>query len=357
MMPLPRPYRLLPLFLLLAACAGPVTMGPQADSAALAQETALQKQLVFERAVKDDARVFSVMYPLLGANAPFCAGHLRPMAGLLVWNIDSVAPQWRAAANTAYALDDRLAVETVARASPALKAGLRSGDIIESINGEKLAGPGAATAFAQILAAAGTAPVSIAYRRGAQQRTASFAALPGCDFPARVDQDSSDVNAAADGRSIAVTRGMLRFVENDDELALVLAHELAHNALSHVDKQRQNQMAGALGGLLIDSVFAAGGIATGGEFSQMGGAMAQDNNSVAFEQEADYVGMYFMERAGYSAAGVANFWRRMATEDAASVTARQSHPTTPERFLAIEKTYAEISAKKKAHQPLVPNFK
>ena len=58
-----------------------------------------------------------------------------------------------------------------------------------------------------------------------------------------------------------------------------------------------------------------------------------------------------------SAAGVANFWRRMATEDAASVTARQSHPTTPERFLAIEKTYAEISAKKKAHKPLVPNFK
>lgn len=354
---MPRFSHLLPLLLLLAACAGPVTMGPQADSAALAQETALQKQLVFERAVKDDARVFSVMYPLLGANAPFCAARLRPMAGLLVWNIHSIARDWQPAANNLFGLDERLAVETVARASPALKAGLRSGDIIDSIDGVALQGPSAVKAFQQALAAAGPSPVSIAYHRDGQARQATFTPLLGCDFPAHVDQTSSDVNAAADGQSIAVTRGMLRFVDNDDELALVLAHELAHNALSHVDKQRQNQMAGALGGLLIDSVFAAGGIATGGEFSQMGGAMAQDTNSVAFEQEADYVGMYFMERAGYSAAGVANFWRRMATEDAASVTARQSHPTTPERFLAIEKTYAEISAKKKAHKPLVPNFK
>lgn len=79
--------------------------------------------------------------------------------------------------------------------------------------------------------------------------------------------------------------------------------------------------------------------------------------SVEFEEEADYVGMYYMERAGYDSDGVADFWRRMAIEHPASIEHRQSHPTTPERFLAIEKTAAEIDTKRAAGAALLPNYK
>ncbi|MCK5519298.1 MAG: peptidase M48 Ste24p, partial [Alphaproteobacteria bacterium] len=61
--------------------------------------------------------------------------------------------------------------------------------------------------------------------------------------------------------------------------------------------------------------------------------------------------------AGYSTKGVADFWRREASERPRSVSTRNSHPTTPERFLAIEHTHREIIAKKARNETLVPNLK
>ena len=343
--------------LALTACAGPVTSGPRVNTGALAQETALQQQLVFERAMKDEARVYSLAFPLLGANAEFCGSYVRPVIGLSAWNIHSVSSGYRTAANNLYGLDDRLIVKTIARKSPAQKAGLLSGDIIETINGQAVTGSNAARTFDNAVQAARGQSVKIGVRRDGVAQSFTVAPIMACNFPVRVDHDSNDINAYADGKQIVITRGIIRFTENEEELALVIAHELAHNALTHVSKLQQNAMAGSLGGLLIDGLFAAGGVSTNGQFSQIGANIGASQNGVAFEQEADYVGMYFMERAGYSAANVAQFWRRMAAEGNSDVTQRTSHPTSPERFLAIEATYAEIKKKKAAGQPLAPTFR
>lgn len=347
---------LLPL-LTLAACAGPVTAGPRVSSSALAKEVALQQQLVFERAMKDEARVYSLAFPLQGANAQFCGEHVRPVIGLSAWNINSVSRGYQAAAHTLYGLDQRLIVKTIARKSPAQKAGLLSGDIIDSINGAAVTGSSAARTFDDAVLGSGGKPVKIGILRNGVAQSVTVAPIAACNFPVRVDHESNEINAYADGKQIVVTRGMIRFTENDEELALVLAHELAHNALTHVNKLQQNAMTGSLGGLLIDGLFAAGGVSTNGQFAQIGADIGAHQNSVAFEQEADYVGMYFMERAGYSAAHVAQFWRRMAAENSRDVTQRTSHPTSPERFLAIEGTYAEIQKKKAAGQAIAPTFR
>ena len=42
------------------------------------------------------------------------------------------------------------------------------------------------------------------------------------------------VNAWTDGKGVWVTRGMVRFLKNDDELAIILAHEMAHAYKAHV---------------------------------------------------------------------------------------------------------------------------
>lgn len=47
-----------------------------------------------------------------------------------------------------------------------------------------------------------------------------------------------DLNAWADGRNIVVTARMMRFAATDDELAFVVAHEMAHNLLGHAAKLR-----------------------------------------------------------------------------------------------------------------------
>lgn len=178
-----------------------------------------------------------------------------------------------------------------------------------------------------------------------------------CGFPVGIDDKDKEINAHTDGNKIIISRRMLEFVNNDNELALVVGHELAHAALQHVGKATQNAALGQIGGFALDQLLASQGLNTGGQFSQLGGGIAQARYSVAFEQEADYVGMYFMERAGFNTAGVANFWRRMAANDSRTITQRSSHPTSPERFVAIERTQKEIAAKKSAGQKLVPNLK
>lgn len=182
-------------------------------------------------------------------------------------------------------------------------------------------------------------------------------AMHACAFPVAIDEKDKEINAYTDGSKIVISRKMLNFVNNDNELALVIGHELGHAALNHVGKTTQNVVLGQIGGLAIDQILASQGLNTGGQFASLGSGIAQQRYSVAFEQEADYVGMYFMERAGFNTEGVANFWRRMAANDSRTITQRTSHPTSPERFIAIDRTHKEIAAKKSAGQKLVPNLK
>jgi predicted Zn-dependent protease len=106
---------------------------------------------------------------------------------------------------------------------------------------------------------------------------------------------------------VTVTSGMVRFCQTNDELALVVGHEMAHNAMNHMKSKRAN----AAGGLIVDILFAAIGVNTQGGFAKLAG----NAYSPAFEQEADYVGLYYTARAGFDISSAANFWRRMAIAD------------------------------------------
>ncbi len=75
-----------------------------------------------------------------------------------------------------------------------------------------------------------------------------------------------------------------------------------------------------------------------------------------FEQEADYVGLYFLARAGFPLDGAGDYRRLMAANNPLSIIVRSSHPTAPERFVAIEKTIEEIKVKRAMDQPLVPEY-
>jgi predicted Zn-dependent protease len=74
-----------------------------------------------------------------------------------------------------------------------------------------------------------------------------------------------------------------------------------------------------------------------------------------FESEADYVGMYFMRRAGFDIDDVEAVWRRMAVEHPESIRLAYTHPTTAERFLVLARTRDEIRTKEASGEPLVPN--
>jgi predicted Zn-dependent protease len=169
-----------------------------------------------------------------------------------------------------------------------------------------------------------------------------------CDYQL-VIENSGDVNAYADGDRILVTRGMMRFAAEDQELALVIGHELGHNTMGHQSKKTTNAMLG----LAADLLAAAAKVNTQGAFSKMGAqAYSQD-----IEREADYVGMYYLARSGYPIDGAAAFWRRMATEYPSTIRTSHSasHPATSERYLALDRTAVEIRGKDQSGLPLNPN--
>jgi predicted Zn-dependent protease len=167
----------------------------------------------------------------------------------------------------------------------------------------------------------------------------------------------TDLNAHADGKTIVMYTGMMRFLRDDDEVGIVLAHELAHNLMGHVDATQNNVMAGAVVGALLDTVAASQGVRTGGDLMSTGANMGLLSYSVEFEQEADYVGMYIAARAGYDIRKAPELWRRMTLENPKGIFRETTHPSNPRRAATLQKTIQEIEYKRKHRIPLVPDFK
>ena len=147
------------------------------------------------------------------------------------------------------------------------------------------------------------------------------------------------VNAWTDGRSIWITRGMMRFLKNDNELAVVLAHELAHACRGHTTnrtaKQALRLLLGPGPGQLVMALVEA--------------ATRQFDKDQ--EREADLYGLIWAFKAGFDIDNAKNLLKRMAVEAPESL--RQgflsSHPTSAERLLAMEKIAAAL---KKGLDPL-----
>ena len=64
-----------------------------------------------------------------------------------------------------------------------------------------------------------------------------------------------------------------------------------------------------------------------------------------------------MKKANYDIDNAADFWRRMAVSNSKAITVKTSHPTTSERFVAIEATVKEIKEKIEKGEPLIPELK
>lgn len=176
-----------------------------------------------------------------------------------------------------------------------------------------------------------------------------------CYYYFRLKQ-GDDLNAAADGENIVIYYGMMHFLQDDDEVAIVLAHELAHNMMGHIDATKTNIMAGAIVGALIDGLAASQGINTGG-LAGTGAQIGQLSYSVGFEEEADYVGLYIAERAGYDITKAPGLWRRMTLENPEALFRETTHPSNARRAATLQKTIHEIKSKRRNNQALIPEFK
>ena len=80
--------------------------------------------------------------------------------------------------------------------------------------------------------------------------------------------------------------------------------------------------------------------------------------SQEFEAEADYVGVYHAARAGYDTRKAAYFWRRMAAAHPRAIGLQgTTHPSSANRFLAVEAASKEVAEKRAGGTRLVPEMK
>ena len=345
--------------ILLVSCVSPQSRRPDISANESAEEAKKQKEFVIEKYIQDSAKITNIAAKIRLAGTNICESQTSLMLGLKYWNIHDFLPEDENIARNKYQLGAGLKVLNVATESPAEKAGFKIGDELLAINDLIIAGgKNAKKDFAKQLDEFKKTlkPLTIKVWREGEEKLLSVLPVKACKSDIELIFDNS-VNAYADGTNIYIAKGMMNFVQNEEEIALVISHELAHNVMNHIDAKKTNAGLGMAIGLLLDLGAAVAGVNTQGGFTDAGGRLGAQAFSVDFENEADYVGIYFMANANYKIDNVALFWRRMAQENPNGITLSSTHPSTSERFVSIEKTIAEIKQKQINDKPLKPEMK
>ncbi|MGH8671013.1 MAG: M48 family metalloprotease [Burkholderiales bacterium] len=338
----------------LSACA-PATKRIAVDETAIEIEAQKQAEIALQALLKDQQRLSNLAYGLRIKAISQCGDEVGYTLGGLFVNSESFSEELRRAAASLFRVNEFVSVLGIVPGSVADVSGLKVGDTLLAINDWPAPiGKEAPKLINEKIDELGkkAGSVRVKFKRGDTEHVVDVAPAKACSYRIALSGDDA-INAFADGRNVIVTRGMMRFAENDTELGLVVSHEMAHNAMGHIRAKTTNYMLGTL----LDVLIAVGtGVDTQNTFGRIGAQVYSQD----FEAEADYVGLYMMAHAGMNIESAPQFWRRMAAVHPASIKSGgllATHPATPYRMLALEKTVEEINNKKATGLPLTPELK
>jgi len=310
------------IFLSLSGC---VTVGPYPSQQALQQtETQLRRKALYYRMQKD-LRVNNIGFRILKS--------LRPRRGLNYNYIGALVADNNKDIQAVLSLpsDKGAVVYGVVSGSPAAEAGVKTGDIILKINNHALSGVG--DYYRWLIKEKQRKLWRLKVKRGEETVNLLCRPLKMGYFVRFGTVPSEAVNAAAGEGVVVVTYGLLNFVKNDDELAVVIGHEMAHIAKGHLLKR---QGLGLLAALVHWGL--SQNIPQGGEIGRQLGGIFNAKFSRDFEREADYFGVIFAYLGGFNVKRGIEIWERFAIELPQSLNASllADHPTTTERLLRVK---------------------
>jgi predicted Zn-dependent protease len=149
------------------------------------------------------------------------------------------------------------------------------------------------------------------------------------------------------GGKIAFYTGILNKLQlTDDEVAMVMGHEIAHALREHarerMGKGQATELAARLGGSLLSGLL--------GIDPRIGDAVAQTGANLASlkfgredESEADLVGMELAARAGYDPRAGVSLWQKMAANNkGAPPEWLSTHPSGNTRIAEIEANLGKV---------------
>lgn len=179
------------------------------------------------------------------------------------------------------------------------------------------------------------------------------AVMPEQPFPYRfyaVQQDAYNAFAGPGGH-IFIFSGLFIALDNEDELAALLSHEIAHVSCRHISGMIQKSkkmgmatMAGVVAGILIG----LGGAGTLGSAMTVGSMAAGQSAALAYsrenEMQADQIGRDYLQKAGYHLSGLQSVLKKIRAVDWFGPdeipTYLKTHPATEDRIMNADNLLA-----------------
>ena len=139
------------------------------------------------------------------------------------------------------------------------------------------------------------------------------------------------------GGKVAVYSGIMDDMNNEAELAFVVAHEIGHAIARHGGEKMTRSILQSVGAVLVSSIFDNELIdAVYGTGTELGVMLPYSRSN---ESEADAIGLILMARAGYDPSASYTFWKRFTNNGEGSSkleTILSTHPCDSDRIAAME---------------------
>ena len=152
------------------------------------------------------------------------------------------------------------------------------------------------------------------------------------------------------GGEIVVYEGLMKIIGSEDELAVVVGHEVAHAVAKHSNERMSQQLMAQYGAAILGQAVSNKSAAVQQVASTVYGVGAQYGVMMPYsrkhETEADYMGLVFMTMAGYNPDVALSFWKKMsASGSGATPEFMSTHPSDATRIADIQKALPEIKSK------------
>lgn len=159
--------------------------------------------------------------------------------------------------------------------------------------------------------------------------------------------ESEEKNAwCMPGGKVVVYSGLLPITQDENGLAVVMSHEIAHAVARHGNERMSQALLYQMGGIALSTAMQDSPAATQQIFMTSYGLGAQVGVLLPYsrvhEKEADRLGLIFMAMAGYNPQTAVAFWQRMAQSKEGSVPELLStHPSDKTRIQGIKDALPE----------------
>ena len=155
------------------------------------------------------------------------------------------------------------------------------------------------------------------------------------------DPDTANAFCLANGH-VFVYSGLMKYVDNDAQLATVMAHEIGHAIAHHVAEQVSmamvTNMAATAAAIAIDQ-----NVHDRGERAAYMAALGLGANvgvvlpySRMLENEADHIGLMLMAKACYDPLQAIEFWKKFAKKGKEPIVYFSTHPSSSDRIRNLE---------------------